>query len=342
MYEQFFGLRERPFDLTPNPRYLVLTDVHREALSNLEYGISSRKGITLLIGEAGSGKTTLIRTAIEKQPDRVHCIHLNNPALSRGEFVEMLADRFGLSASAKSSKATMLLQLEALLKARHEAGETTVLIVDEAQSLSIELFEEVRLLANIETNEEKLLLVIIAGQPELVARLNDKSLRQLKQRIALRCELKPLTLQETAAYLAGRIKAAGGVGAQVFTREAVTRIFDTARGIPRVTSVIADNALLSAFAQGRRPVNSQIVDEVCADFDLTSTPEMPVILGTEGEQPASIAVVQGNRMLDLGNGPLGASTADERDGIGDRESVENPGNSSKWRRFFFERRLMQR
>jgi general secretion pathway protein A len=209
MYEQFFGLRERPFDLTPNPRYLVLTDVHREALSNLEYGISSRKGITLLIGEAGSGKTTLIRSAIEKQPSRVHCIHLNNPALSRGEFVEMLADRFGLSASAKSSKATMLLQLEALLRARHEAGETTVLIVDEAQSLSIELFEEVRLLANIETNEEKLLLVIIAGQPELVDRLNEKRLRQLKQRIALRCELRPLTLQETAAYLAGRIKAAG-------------------------------------------------------------------------------------------------------------------------------------
>src|SRR5918998_5145425 len=103
MYEKFFGLRERPFDLTPNPRYLVLTDVHREALSNLEYGIASRKGITLLIGEAGSGKTTLIRTAVEKQPARVHCIHLNNPALTRAEFVEMLAQRFGLSEAARTS-----------------------------------------------------------------------------------------------------------------------------------------------------------------------------------------------------------------------------------------------
>jgi general secretion pathway protein A len=250
----------------------VLTDVHREALSNLEYGIASRKGITLLIGEAGSGKTTLIRTAIERQSKRVHCIHLNNPALTRAEFVEMLAERFGLTASAKSSKTTMLLQLEALLKARREAGETTVLIVDEAQSLSIELFEEVRLLANIETNDEKLLLVIIAGQPELVDRLNDNSLRQLKQRVALRCELRPLTLQETAAYLAGRIKAAGGAGAQVFTREAVTKIFESAHGIPRVTSVLADNSLLNAFAQGRRPVNSQMVEEVCADFDLAAIP----------------------------------------------------------------------
>ncbi len=214
MYEQFFSLRERPFDLTPNPRFLVLTESHREALAHLEYGIGSRKGITLLVGEAGSGKTTMIRAAVDKMPARVHCVHLHNPTLSRTEFNEMLAARFGLSDEASQSKATMLIELEALLRARRASGETSVLVVDEAQSLPAELLEEIRLLANIETNDEKLLTLIIAGQPELAERLNDQSLRQLKQRIALRCELQPLSAHETAGYIAGRIRAAGGTGAQ--------------------------------------------------------------------------------------------------------------------------------
>ena len=245
-----------------------MTEAHREVLSNLEYGVSSRKGITLLIGEAGSGKTTLIRTAIERQSAKVHSVHLHNPTLTRQEFSEMLAARFGLSEAAAKSKAGMLLELEALLIARHNDGETTVLIVDEAQSLPQDLLEEIRLLANIETNEQKLLSVIIAGQPELAERLNHESLRQLKQRIALRCQLRPLTLQETAGYIAGRIRAAGAVGAQVFTREAVSLIHEHAHGIPRTVSVIADNALLGGFAAGQRPVGSQLVREVCRDFDL--------------------------------------------------------------------------
>src|SRR5687768_10034804 len=196
MYERFFGLSERPFDLTPNPRYLVLTQSHREAVSNLEYGMASRKGITLLLGEAGSGKTIVIRAAMERQPETVHCIHLHNPALTRDEFVEMLAARFELGEQARHSKTAMLLELEALLRRRREAQQTTVLIVDEAQALPLDLLEEVRLLANIETEHEKLLSIIIAGQPELGGRLNDDAFRQLKQRVALRCELRPLTLQE--------------------------------------------------------------------------------------------------------------------------------------------------
>jgi general secretion pathway protein A len=264
MYESFYGFRERPFDLTPNPRFLVMTDVHREALSNLEYGIASRTGITLLVGEAGTGKTTLIRTALERQPARVHCVHVQNPTLTRDEFVEMLALRFQLSERARASKTTLLYELEEALKQRDAAGESTVLLVDEAQSLPREILEEIRLLANIETNERKLLSVILAGQPEVTALLNDPGLRQLKQRIALRCELRPLTLQETAGYLAGRIRAAGGVGAQVFTREAVTLIHERSSGVPRTISVIADNALLTGFATGQRPVNSATVREVCA------------------------------------------------------------------------------
>ena len=266
MYEKFYGLRERPFDLTPDPRYFVLTDSHREALSNLEYAIASRKGITLLIGEAGSGKTTVISTALERQESTVHCIHLTNPALTRQEFIEMLAARFNLSEHARDSKAALLLELEELLRARHAAGETTVLIVDEAQSLSFELLEEVRLLANLESHNEKLLSLIIAGQPELANLLNQDNLRQLKQRISLRCELNTLTLPEAMTYFAGRIKAAGGVAAQIFSREAVAVLHEHARGIPRVMNVLADNALIAGFAHGRSPVTSDMVKEVARDF----------------------------------------------------------------------------
>ncbi|HXT70292.1 MAG TPA: AAA family ATPase [Vicinamibacterales bacterium] len=267
MYESFFGLRERPFDLTPNPKYVVMTESHREVLLNLEYGIASRKGITLLIGEAGSGKTTMIRTAIDRLPGRVHIVNLHNPTLSKSEFNEMLATNFGLSREAMASKAAMLTELERLLLARNAAGERTVLIVDEAQSLPLELLEEIRLLANIETNEEKLLSVIIAGQPELAHRLNDRALRQFKQRVALRCELRPLTSQETAAYVVGRIRAANGIASEVFTRQAVQLMHERAGGIPRTISVIADNALLGGYAAGQRPVGMEIVAEICRDFD---------------------------------------------------------------------------
>ena len=316
MYESYFGLRERPFDLTPDPRYLVLTDSHREALSNLEYGIAAGKGITLLIGEAGSGKTTLIRTALSRQPARVHCVHLHNPTLTRGEFVELLAARFGLSERAMTSKAALLIELEALLTRRRQQDERSVLVIDEAQSLPYELLEEIRLLVNIETDEEKLLSVIIAGQPELAIRLNEQSLRQLKQRIALRCELKPLTLTDTAAYLAGRIRAAGGVGAQVFTREAVSLIHDHSRGIPRTINVLADNALVGGFAAGQRPVGSQIVRDVCRDFDI------PLGHGQVGDAAQGQKTMPGGkpekrRLLETqraeGGDPDGADTGEAED-----------------------------
>lgn len=272
MYEAFFHLRERPFDLAPDPRFLVLTDSHSEVLSTLKYGIASRKGITLLTGEAGSGKTTLLRAALNAQPERVHCVQLNNPTLSRDEFVEMLASRFGLSSRAGASKTAFLLEFEALLRQRRELGETTVLVVDEAQSLPQDLLEEIRLLVNIETDDDRLLSVIIAGQPELADRLNDPSLRQFKQRVALRCELRRLTHDETAGYLAGRIGAAGGVASDLFTREAVAMIAARSGGVPRTISVIADNALLGGFAAGTSPVGAAMVGEVCRDFDLSAYP----------------------------------------------------------------------
>lgn len=269
MYQRFYGLRELPFELTPNPRYLYLTPRHREALSNLQYGLFSAKAVTMLVGEAGTGKTTLLRAALESDSCRhVRCVYLNNPALTRAEFVEILARRFELSPEAALSKAAMLGELEQVLQERRERGEITALVIDEAQTLSSELLEEVRLLANIETATEKLLPLVLAGQPELGERMEDPGLRQLKQRVALRCDVSPFNLPETAAYISSRIKTAGGEASRLFTREAVTLIHECSRGIPRTINVMCDNALVTGLALNRQPVDREMVLEVSRDFSL--------------------------------------------------------------------------
>jgi type II secretory pathway predicted ATPase ExeA len=243
-------------------------------LSNLEYGLSTAKAVTVLVGEAGTGKTTLLRAALQSEEcHSVRCVYLTNPALKRDEFVQMLAQRFDFGSEAACSKTVLLNRLEHTLRDRRAKGEITALVIDEAQSLSVELLEEVRLLANIETATEKLLPLVLSGQPELAARLNDSSLRQLKQRVALRCELKPLDLAETAAYIASRIRTAGGQASKLFTREAVQLIYEFSRGIPRTISVMCDNALLGGMAVGRQPVDREIVNEVCRDFDLRAPSE---------------------------------------------------------------------
>jgi general secretion pathway protein A len=269
VYTDFYGFSELPFELNPNPRYLLLPPRHREALANLQYGISARKSLTLLLGEAGTGKTTLVHAAMSSGPGRTaRIVHLDNPVVTRGEFVQFLARGFGLSHEATQSKVIMLAELRQVLLDRRDAGVTTALVIDEAQALSHELLEEVRLLANIETPEEKLLPVILAGQPELAERLNQPSLRQLKQRVALRCTLGLLDLVETAAYIHGRIRIAGGDATALFTREAIELIHLRSLGVPRTISVICDNALVSGFAAGVHTISADIVREVCADFDL--------------------------------------------------------------------------
>ena len=269
MYETFFGLVSRPFDLTPDPRYLFLTPSHREALSSLEYGISARTGVTVLVGEAGTGKTTLIRATLDARDQaKTKTIYMNNPTLTRSEFLEFLAAEFQLPTQTADSKTRLLRELEDVLLGMLHADITPALIIDEAQSLPFELLEEIRLLANIETPREKLLPIILAGQPELGMRLNHQSLRQLKQRVGLRCDLRPLDLSETGSYITARVKVAGGTAASLFTREAVMLIHERSHGIPRVVSVICHNALINAFALGRKPVTTECVLEVCRDFEL--------------------------------------------------------------------------
>jgi general secretion pathway protein A len=294
MYLQFYGLRELPFELTPNPRFLFMTPRHREALSNLQFGLSAGKPLTLLIGEAGTGKTTLLKAALESDTcSHVRTIHINNPALTRGEFVDILAGGFNLSDEAARSKAVLLRELEAVLRETRARGEIVALVVDEAQALSDELLEEIRLLANIETAEEKLLPLVLAGQPELAGRLNEVHLRQLKQRVSLRCEIDTLDLSEAAAYIASRIRAAGGEPHRLFSRQAIVLIHERSRGVPRTISVICDNALLSGFALGTHPVTRDIVAEVCRDFDLgeMGARNRPRLASETGATPAAPPVL---------------------------------------------------
>ena len=290
MYQRFFGLRELPFELTPNPKYLFLTRQHREALSNLQYGLFSAKAMTVLIGEAGTGKTTLLHAALQSDPCRnVSCVYLNNPALTRPEFVQILSERFDLGARAAESKAVLLGELHRVLAERRANGQITALVIDEAQSLSAELLEEIRLLANIETPTEKLLPLVIAGQPELRDRLNEPGLRQLKQRVTLRCEIVPLSLEEACAYIAFRVRTAGGDASKMFTREAVQLIHEKSRGIPRVISVICDNALISGCALERQVVDRAIVAEVARDFDLGGDEQRPRLFAAPA--PAEVVPV---------------------------------------------------
>jgi len=269
MYEDFYGLRERPFELVPNPRFLFLSQHHQEALTHLNYGLSGRPGITLVVGDAGTGKSTLIRAALESAHGVGSRIAvLANPTLTRAEFYEHLAGALGFSSDAANSKTAFLREMDEAIAESRNTGGIVAVIVDEAQSLPKELLEELRLLSNAGSDGHGSLTLVLVGQPELSERLNDPSLRQLKQRIALRAELAAFSLKETAGYIASRITIAGGRADQVFTRDAVLAIHAASKGLPRVISVLCDNALVTGFASNIKPVGSAIVADVCKDFDL--------------------------------------------------------------------------
>jgi general secretion pathway protein A len=276
MYKAFFGLRERPFDLTANPRFLFLSKGHREALSLLHYGIAGDKGLTLLLGEAGTGKTTVLRAACQQQTEpAIQSMHLPHPAVSRDELHDFIAFELRLAPATTGSRVASLRRLYQTLHERRASGRHTVLVIDEAQLVPDELFDEIRMLANLESPAGKLLAVVLTGQPELAERLNEPHLRPFKQRIALRTTLPALSLQETAGYIASRVRTAGGSAADIFSSSAVEAVHRASRGIARTISVVCDNALIAAFASSQRMITDTLIGEVCVDLDLDVAPMLP-------------------------------------------------------------------
>jgi general secretion pathway protein A len=246
VYLEFYGLKQAPFDITPNPHFLFHSNKHREALNHLLYGIRERKGFVQLTGEVGAGKTTLCRHLLEQLNGQYSTALILNPVLSPNELMKAIATEFGLDVKGLDRLDTVAAISHFLLKQVGE-GRETVLIIDEAQNLTEELLEQVRLLSNIETDDRKLLQIILLGQPELRDRLNNPALRQLRQRITVRYHLKPLTRFEVSQYIQHRLELAGAKGAPYFSQPALWQIFFYSRGIPRLVNAVCDKALLAGF-----------------------------------------------------------------------------------------------
>jgi len=268
MYKEFYGLRANPFNVNPDPRYLFLTRHTEEALACLTYGIQSRKGFVLLTGEVGTGKTTLINKLLEwLRLQQVATAFIFNSRMNVPQFLDYMMADFGIPCDSRA-KSQVLLRLYNWLLDRYRAGETAVLIVDEAQNLSEEVLEEIRMLTNLETFTEKLLQIVLVGQPELEQKLKQPQLRQLRQRLTLRAKTHPLTLDETKAYVQQRLRIAGSNGQQIFSPDSLVSVHRYAAGIPRVINLLCEHCLVSAFVDQQKVIEANVVDAVARDFDL--------------------------------------------------------------------------
>ena len=268
MYKKFYGLRENPFNVNPDPRFLFVTGHIQEALACLHYGIENRKGFILLTGEAGTGKTTLLNKLLESlRQQAVASAFIFNPRLNTIQFLDYMLGDFGLPTEPRM-KSQMLMRLNQWLLERFQTGGTTVLVVDEAQNLSLEVLEEVRLLTNFETSSEKLLQIVLCGQPELERKLGQPQVRQLRQRITLRSKTYPLKAEEIQNYVAGRLRVAGWEGQTIFSAEALRTIHEYSHGIPRVVNLLCEHALISGFADQKAVIGPEIVMELVKEFEL--------------------------------------------------------------------------
>lgn len=268
MYKSFFGLKDNPFNVNPDPRYLFLTKEIEEALSGLMYGIQTRKGFITLIGEVGTGKTTLVNRLVEwLHKRRARTAFLFNSRMNTNQLFDFILAEFGIPCESRS-KSQQLMALNQWLLERYSAGETTVLIVDEAQNLTYPVLEEIRLLTNLETSTEKLLQIVLSGQQELEEKLKLPQLRQLRQRIMLRCKTAPLTQEQTHAYINERLRIAGASGEVIFSPKSIETIHLYSLGIPRVVNLLCEHSLINSYVEQERPISSRTVEEVAHEFQL--------------------------------------------------------------------------
>jgi len=282
MYEKFFGLKTKPFELVPNPDFLFLSRSHKKTITYLDYGIKERAGFILLTGEVGSGKTTIVRDLIKRMNGNVTLSKIFNTKVSSEQLISMINEDFGLSVTGKD-KTTLIRELNDFLIESYANKCQPILIIDEAQNLSAELLEEVRMLSNLETERFKLLQIILVGQPELWKTLAQPGLRQLRQRISINCQIVPLTRKETEEYILYRLEIAGNREAIKFSNEAFDAIYNFSRGIPRLVNILCDFLMLSAFSEKATVIKTDLVNEVVCDLEMenrywhdeTSIPKAP-------------------------------------------------------------------
>lgn len=266
MYCQFYNLKERPFNVTSDPAFFFLSQQHKEALSHLLYGVTQRKGILVITGEIGTGKTTLCRFFLNQLPKNVKTAFILNPYFSEIQLLEAIIKDFGLKVKNKS-RLSFVWELNNFLLGESEAGNNVVLIIDEAQNLRPQALEQVRLLSNLETEKDKLLQIVLMGQPELNRKLNFYDLRQLQQRIMVRYHIRPLEEHELSEYINHRLNIAGSNGSVTFKDETFKAIFDFSGGVPRLVNVICDRALLAGFVAETKTINMDIINKCIKELN---------------------------------------------------------------------------
>jgi len=273
MYTDFYNLKEKPFNLTPSSRFLYLGEIHKEALASLVYGITERKGFMLLTGDVGAGKTTMAHALLDRLDENVECVHLSYPLLSPEEFIQYIALSTLGKTTPYGSKGAFLVEFNQFLKELREREKTFLLIIDEAQGLSLDLLEEIRLLSNIETAEKKLINIILVGQPELKERLLHPRCKSLFQRISVNYHLRPLNQQSTGEYIRTRLRAAGAKDPhKIFPESVIKVIYRYSRGYPRTINNISDNVLLLGYVEEKKKITPEIVTEYCEDMRLSMAP----------------------------------------------------------------------
>jgi len=313
MYREFFGLEDIPFTLTPDPRFIVFTPSYNEVLASLYYGLENAKGLIVLTGEVGTGKTTALRWILRRLDSSVLAAYVFNPRLSIDEFYHHVTQMLGIKDW--SNKAELLQEMGRVLEARHQRGLRTVLIIDEAHELSDYVLEEIRLLMNFESDNAKHLQIVLTGQPELREKLNQPNLRQLKQRVALRCKMHALpTVDEVERYITERLLIAGSDQPNIFTPGAVDFIFQCSEGIPRQINNLCDNSLIAAYAAGEQVIGRQIIEEVADNLDLL--PRREALTANEKK----VETVQSARVL----------TAEAREELWKNQSRVEPTSPKKF------------